>query len=61
MVHLRMRLIWSSKVLDMAGSRMTVDSSRCDAFVQRVEVELNRAERYRVFVSLTVFDLGPVP
>jgi GGDEF domain-containing protein len=39
---------------------MTVDRSCCDAFVQRVEVELNRAERYRVFVSLTVFDLGPV-
>ena len=59
MVRWRTHEIWSSKALDMAGSRMTVDSSCCDAFVQRVEVELNRAERYRVFVSLTVFDLGP--
>jgi GGDEF domain-containing protein len=49
-----------SKVLDMAGSRMTLDKSCSSTFIQRVEVELNRAERYRVFVSLTVFDLGPV-
>jgi GGDEF domain-containing protein len=44
----------------MASTRMAVELSYCDAFAEKVAVELNRAERYRVFVSLTVFDLGPV-
>ena len=43
----------------METSRTTLGSSCCDTFAQKVEVELNRAERYRVFVSLTVLDLGP--
>jgi GGDEF domain-containing protein len=28
------------------------------SFISRAEIELHRAERYRVFVSLTVLDLG---
>jgi hypothetical protein len=44
----------------MPNSRMAVDLSQCGAFAEKVAIELNRAERYRVFVSLTVFDLGAV-
>jgi len=43
----------------METSRTTIGSSCGDSFAQKVEVELNRAERYRVFVSMTVLDLGP--
>ena len=43
----------------METSRTTIGSSCSDTFAQKVEVELNRAERYRVFVSLTVLDLDP--
>ena len=42
----------------METSRTTIGHSCSDSFAQKVEVELNRAERYRVFVSLTVLDLG---
>ena len=44
----------------MTSSRLTVDNSCGEAFAEKVAVELNRAERYRVFVSLTVIDLGAV-
>jgi GGDEF domain-containing protein len=44
----------------METSWTTIGSSCPDTFTQKVEVELNRAERYRVFVSLTVLDLGSV-
>ncbi len=44
----------------MASSRMTANFAGSDAFAEKVTVELNRAERYRVFVSLTVLDLGAV-
>jgi len=36
-----------------------LNQPRCGAFADKVEVELSRAERYRVFVSLSVLDLGP--
>ena len=42
----------------METSSTTIDSSCGESFAQKVEVELNRAERYRVFVSLTVLDLS---
>lgn len=44
----------------MTSSRLTIDNSCSEAFAEKVAVELNRAERYRVFVSLTVLDLGAV-
>jgi GGDEF domain-containing protein len=37
----------------------TEKETSCGAFAERVGVELSRAERYRVFLSLTVLDLGP--
>jgi GGDEF domain-containing protein len=43
----------------METSRTTIGHSCGDSFTQKVEVELNRAERYRVFVSMTVLDLSP--
>jgi GGDEF domain-containing protein len=43
----------------METSWTTIGSSCTDTFAEKVEVELNRAERYRVFVSLTVLDLSP--
>jgi len=35
------------------------NKTSCGTFAARVGVELSRAERYRVFLSLTVLDLGP--
>jgi len=43
----------------METSRTSIGTSFGDNFAEKVEVELNRAERYRVFVSLTVLDLDP--
>lgn len=36
-----------------------MNQPHCGAFADKVEVELSRAERYRVFVSLSVLDLTP--
>ena len=41
----------------METPRTFIDPPASGAFAERVGVELNRAERYRVFVSLTVLDL----
>lgn len=44
----------------METPRITSLQTTPGTFAERVGVELNRAERYRVFVSLTVLDLGAV-
>ncbi|MEW5795107.1 MAG: hypothetical protein AB1772_01980 [Candidatus Zixiibacteriota bacterium] len=43
----------------MEAPRTTIDTRCPGTFADKVAVELNRAERYRVFVSLTIIDLGP--
>jgi GGDEF domain-containing protein len=44
--------------IPMESPRAVIDNMPPCGFAERVGVELNRAERYRVFVSLTVLDLG---
>jgi GGDEF domain-containing protein len=44
---------------EMNTSKTLTNQPSYGAFANKVEMELNRAERYRVFVSLTVLDLGP--
>ena len=41
----------------MASHSENLDTHR---FADRVGIELNRAERYRIFVSLTVIELAPL-
>lgn len=42
----------------METSNTTSEMWSRGTFAEKVAIELNRAERYRVFVSLTVLDLG---
>ena len=44
----------------MSAAFAKIENLDTVGFVDRVGVELNRAERYRIFVSLTVIDLGQV-
>lgn len=43
----------------MKGAVISNDQTTGGTFARRVGMELSRAERYRVFLSLTVLDLGP--
>lgn len=43
---------------EMTARRFSLQSTTADQFISAANVELNRAERYRVFISLTIFDLG---
>ena len=45
--------------VDMESSLATDSRASRETFAERVGVELRRAERYRVFLSLTVLDFGP--
>lgn len=44
----------------MSAVLARIESLDTGGFVDRVGVELNRAERYRIFVSLTLIDLSPL-
>ncbi len=42
----------------MSYSMTATDQKMPNSFISRAGIELHRAERYRVFVSLTVLDIG---
>ena len=51
--------VYNIDFIEMETSLTSLSEPSSEAFAQKVGVELNRAERYRVFVSLTVIDLEP--